>query len=158
MVQQRAPLSERFKVLGPERFGLALVPAGVGAALLYAVLAGLGASIRITAFASVALASSAALWLSSRLPSSFDGSLRRSTLRSVLWLAVGLGAIGAMARLATFMADETVEIMPLPLPLTLTLAHQILFLALFLGIIAVLWRRTNVRPSRTLVSDEWGTG
>jgi hypothetical protein len=70
-------------------------------------LDGLGASSRVAAFVSIAFAPSAALWLSSRLPSSFDGSLRRNALRSVLWLAVGLWAIGATARLATFMADET---------------------------------------------------
>ena len=107
MEQQQGPLSDKLKVFGLERFSLALVPAGVGAALLYTVLDGLGASSRVAAFASVAFAPSAALWLSTRLPSSFDGSLRRNTLRSVLWFAVGLGAIGATARLATFMADET---------------------------------------------------
>jgi hypothetical protein len=70
MERQNGPLSGGFKAFGLERFGLALVMAGVGAALLYSVLVGVGANSRVAAFVSVAFASFTAFWLSSRLPSS----------------------------------------------------------------------------------------
>lgn len=92
---------------GAGRVGVALVPAGVGAALCYAVLSGLGAGSRLAAGASIALAAVGMLWLSVRLPADLDRAWRQHTALTVLWLAGGLLAVGATARLATFMVDET---------------------------------------------------
>ena len=49
----------------------------------------------------------AALRLAGRLPSELDGTLRQHARLAILWFAIGLGAIGATARLATYMVDET---------------------------------------------------
>ena len=93
--------------LGAGRLGVALVPAGVGAALSYAVLSGLGAGSQLATGASIAFATAGMLWLSGRLPADLDGAWHKHTALAVLWLAAGLGSIGATARLATFMVDET---------------------------------------------------
>lgn len=98
---------ESLSARGLERCAVALVPAGVVAALLYAVLGGLGAGNVVAASVSVTIALAGALWLSGRLAPDLDGALRRHTLLAVLWVILGIGAIGASARLATFMADET---------------------------------------------------
>lgn len=97
----------RFEGLGAGRVGVALVPAGVGAALSYAVLSGLGAGPPLATVASVALAAAGTLWLRSRLPADLDGAWREHRTLAVLWLAVGVASISATARLATFMVDET---------------------------------------------------
>ena len=90
-----------------ERFAVAAVPAGVGAVLLYAVLRGLGVPNRVSLSAASGLAVVGASWLSRRLPRDLDGALRRHTLLACLWLLLGIAAIGATVRLATFMVDET---------------------------------------------------
>lgn len=87
---------------GFERVAVSLVPAGVGAALLYAFLGGLGVGSLVSTCVSVASALTGAFWLAGHLPSDLDGALRRHTLWAVLWMVVGVGAIGATARLATF--------------------------------------------------------
>jgi len=92
---------------GVERVGVALVPAGVGGVLLYAVLGGFGAGSLFATAVSITVAVAGALWLSGRLPADLSGALRRHTLLAVLWCVVGVGAVGATARLATFMVDET---------------------------------------------------
>jgi glycosyl transferase family 87 len=92
---------------GVERIGVALVPSGIAAVLLYTLLSGLGVAGFPATCVSIALAFPGGLWLSSRLPHDLDGALRRHTLLAVLWAVVGVSAIAATARLATFMADET---------------------------------------------------
>lgn len=92
---------------GFERIGVAAVPAGIVAALSYPGLRALGVSSVVSASMSAAFAVVAALWLSSHLPQDFKGASRRNMLLTVLWTVIGIGAIGATARLATFMADET---------------------------------------------------
>jgi len=89
------------------RVGVALVPMGVGAVLCYATLKGLGVGSYFATGVSIALAAAGMLWLSNRLPADLDGALRRHTWLAILWLVIGLGAIGATARFATFMVDET---------------------------------------------------
>jgi hypothetical protein len=46
--------------------------------------------------------------------------------------------------LANFMVP-TVQVMPLPVLLGITLVHQILFLALCLGVVGGQWRRASVQ-------------
>ena len=92
---------------GFERVGVAVVPAGIVAALSYPGLRALGVPGVASASIAVAFAVAGALWLSSRLPQGLESVLRRNVLLTVLWAVVGIGAIGATARLATFMADET---------------------------------------------------
>ncbi|NOT35275.1 MAG: DUF2029 domain-containing protein [Candidatus Eisenbacteria bacterium] len=74
---------------------------------MFAALSGLGVDDTVAAGASVAFALAGAMWLSGRLAPELDGALRRHTLLAVLWVILGVGAIGATGRLATFMADET---------------------------------------------------
>jgi hypothetical protein len=93
--------------LGSGRVGVALVPAGVGAALGYALLNGLGVGPVVATGLPVTVAVAGTLWLSSHLPADLNGALHRHTGLAILWLVVGLGAIGTTARLATFMVDET---------------------------------------------------
>jgi hypothetical protein len=97
----------RLVSLGASRVLVAFVPAGVGAALAFSVLCGLGMESRLALVAAMALATAATWWLARRLPPELEDAWRTHTLLAVLWLAVGLGAVGATARLATFMADET---------------------------------------------------
>lgn len=97
----------KLRGLGSGRVGVALVPAGVGAVLGYALLNGLGVGPVVATGLSVTMAVGGTLWLSSHLPAELNGALRRHTCLAILWLALGLGAIGATARLATFMVDET---------------------------------------------------
>ena len=92
---------------GLEQICIAAVPAGVGAALVYTVLAGLGVPYAIALVLSIALAAAGGLWLAGRMPDELDGALRRHTLLAIIWCAVGVGAIAATARVATFMADES---------------------------------------------------
>jgi hypothetical protein len=81
----------------------ALTPPGVGAGLLYVLLVGLGVSAAVSTSMAVVLALVGAYWLSRRLPA--DLGAPRHLAFSVLWAVLGLGAIGATARLAVFMAD-----------------------------------------------------
>lgn len=92
---------------GVERVGIALVPAGVGAVLSYAVLCGLGSQFLMAVVVSITLAAAGGWWVSRCLPTDLDGALHRHTLLAILWCALGVGAIGATGRLATFMVDET---------------------------------------------------
>ena len=94
-------------VLRVERTAAALVGMGVCAALLFAVLVGLGAGQLVAAAIASALALAGTLFLAGRLPAQLDGALGRHPLLSILWVTIGLGAVGATARLATFMVDET---------------------------------------------------
>ena len=82
----------------------ALVPPGIGAGLLYPLFVGLGVSAAISTWMAVAIALAGAYWLWRRLPADLDGAPRHRA-RFVLWSVLGLLAIGATARLATFMAD-----------------------------------------------------
>ncbi len=92
---------------GVERVGIALLPAGVGAVLSYAVLCGLGAQSLVAMVVSIMFALAGGLWVAYSLPTDLDGALHRHTLLAILWCALGVGAIGATGRLATFMVDET---------------------------------------------------
>jgi hypothetical protein len=99
-------MATRF-VLRAERIAVALVGTGVGATLLFAVLAGLGAGQLVATGIAVAFALAGTLLWAGRLPSELDGALRQHPRLAILWLTIGLGAVGATARLATFMVDET---------------------------------------------------
>jgi alpha-1,2-mannosyltransferase len=92
---------------GVERMAVALIPAGIGAALLYAILSGLGAGELLAAAVATALALAGAALLARRLPSSLDGVVRRRPVLAVAWFALGVASVGVTARLATFMVDET---------------------------------------------------
>lgn len=92
---------------GIERVGVALVPAGVAAVLFFSTLRGLGAGESLAVSLSILFAIVVAAVLARRLPSSFDGVLRRRPALAILWFVLGLASIGATARLATFMVDET---------------------------------------------------
>ena len=95
-----------FSATGFERFGVALFPAGIGAALSYAVLGGLGVGTTVSTCVAIAGGLTGARWLSGRLPLDLDGVLRHHPLRVALWSVLGIAAIGSTAQLATFMADE----------------------------------------------------
>ena len=82
----------------------ALVPPGIGAGLLYPLFVGLGVSAAISTGMAVAIALAAAYCLWRRLPADLDGAPRHLA-RFALWSVLGLLAVGATARLATFMAD-----------------------------------------------------
>ena len=92
---------------GLGRVFVAFVPAGIGGALAFAVLSGLGLGPVAATSVAGTLALAALTWLARRLPADLDGALRRSTPRAVLWALVGVLAVVATARLARFMADET---------------------------------------------------
>lgn len=93
-----------FPVTPVQRALAALVPPGVGAALLYVLLVGLGVDAVASTWVAVVLALAGAYWLWRRLPAGVDGAPGHLAL-IVLWAVLGLGSIGATARLATFMAD-----------------------------------------------------
>ena len=82
----------KLRGLGSGRVGVALVPAGVGAALGYALLKGLGVGPVVATGLSVTMAVGGTLWLSSHLPAELNGALRRHTCLAILWLALGLSA------------------------------------------------------------------
>ena len=90
-----------------ERVGVALIPTGGGAALLFATLRGLGVGAHLATVLSIAVLIVSAAMVARRLPSSLDGVLRRRPAVAILWFALGLASIGATVRLATFMVDET---------------------------------------------------
>ena len=92
---------------GIERVAVALIPAGIGAALLFTILCGVGAGELLATALSIALAIAGAVLLARRLPSNLDGVLRRRPVLAIAWFALGLASIGVTARLATFMVDET---------------------------------------------------
>lgn len=92
---------------GSERVGIALIPAGIGAVLLFSILSGLGAGELLAAAVAISLALAGAALLARRLPSSLDGVLRRRPVLAVAWFVLGVASVGATARLATFMVDET---------------------------------------------------
>jgi hypothetical protein len=94
----------RFPVSAVHRAIAALLPAGVGVGLLYVLFVGLGVSAVVSTGMAVVLALSGAYWLWGRLPADLDCA-PRNLARLALWAVLGLGAIGAKARLATFMAD-----------------------------------------------------
>src|SRR4029453_6470901 len=96
-----------FSGFGAGRLVVALVPSGVGAAIAFPPLNGLGLGSRLAMGVSIALAAAATWLLARRLPADLDHGWRSHVGLAVVWVAVGLGAIGATARLATFMADET---------------------------------------------------
>jgi hypothetical protein len=98
-------MSKPSSLPGLGRLGVAVVPAGIGGALAYAVLARTVAGAAAGPV-SLALALGAALWLAVWLPADVDDAPRRHRWRSAAWLAFGIAAIGATARLATFMVDE----------------------------------------------------
>jgi alpha-1,2-mannosyltransferase len=91
----------------PERVGVALVPAGVAAVLVHTVLRGVGLPAVLSLGLSTAAAVAVAYRLSRRVPDDLAGALRRHALLSIAWVALSLGTIGATARLATFMVDES---------------------------------------------------
>lgn len=89
-----------------ERVGVALVPAGIGAVLLHTALHALGAGTVPSVAVTLLAAGAAVAWVYPRLPTRLDGVLRRRTSVAILWFALGVAAVGATARLSTFMSDE----------------------------------------------------
>lgn len=86
-----------------ERAVVALVPAGIGAALLFAIFRGLHVP---AAFGlSIVAGACGVMWGMFRLPS--DGAWRGAPVAAAVWAVLGVGAIFATARLATYMTDET---------------------------------------------------